>query len=247
MAQVISKSDHLNRQYRNQVRLFWGLTGGCAGAIALWLLYLFWASSHNLWVVICIPALFFPLIMQIKHAYDKMGVLAAGLRGEKDTLKALKALDDEYWIFSNLTATYKGGHSELDLVVLGPSGLYVVESKQLSGKITGNYADKKWLREKTSRAGVSYPEKIYSPIKQVGTHVYRLANQLRENGFSIHVSSAVYFPHPDARVRLQGEIADTPVFSGDGGQKALLQYLRKSSHPLTAIEVQHIAQFLCEM
>lgn len=247
MAQIVSKSDRLAHKYRLFVRIFWCFTGASALGMVLWLIFLINWDRPGLGLLLLGPLVFCAFALLAKLTYDKMHVLAAGLKGESATNAALKQLDDEYWLFSNLTVTYKNRTSELDHVIVGPGGLFVLESKHLSGKITGAYDDKKWLREKQSRAGVLYSQKIYSPRKQVGTHVYRLANVLRSNGFSTEVTGAVYFSNPQTQIFLQDMPKDAPLFFGQKGADAMLSFFRKGPQPLTPQQVYHLAQFLCEL
>ena len=144
---------------------------------------------------ICIPGL---------HANDHkdMQILRSGISGERVTAEELSLLPDDYTIFQ-----------DIDNIVVGKSGVFIVESKNHGGVIAGDYEDTYWTQDKISRGGRLYSKEIYSPVKQVGTHIYRLANLLRDNGVFTYVRGIVYFTNENTSVRISGNENDIPVFS----------------------------------
>lgn len=243
MANILTRDDHLARQYKTQKILLWVALGLAIAVLILWLVSVF-VPVLNIAAVIIGPGLAFGLLSFAKSRYNKLSILAAGIRGEKMALESLKKLDNEHWILVNKKITYKGQSSELDFIVVGPTGLCIVECKHLAGKIEGDPDDKYWMQTKVSQGGVVRTKKLYSPIKQVNTHLYRLKKLLQEEGFSVHLDSAVYFPDPETQLRLTSKSADTPVFWGEKGAEHLLKYVRKVRSPLTPYEVMKIAEFL---
>lgn len=245
MANVITKDDHLTREYRTQQMLFWLGMGLSVVALVLWLISVF-VPVLNIWAIIAGPGVVFGLLSFAKSRYRKLSILAAGIRGEKMTLETLKKLDNEHWIVVNKKLTYQNQSSELDFIVVGPTGLCIIECKHLAGTIDADPEDKYWMQTKVSRGGVARAKKFYSPIKQVNTHLYRLKKVLQEEGISVPLDCAVYFPDPDTRLRLTAKSPDTPVFWGEKGAEHLIKYVRRVRSPLTPIEVMRIAQLLYE-
>ncbi len=96
---------------------------------------------------------------------------------------------------------------------VGPSGVFVIETKNMTGTILANYDNEQWVQKKKGENGGTTSKKFYSPVKQVGTHVYRLAHCLRNNGCSVHVDSIVFFANADASVQLLGTPTQTLVLS----------------------------------
>ena len=60
---------------------------------------------------------------------------------------------------------------EVDMVVITHQGLFVIESKNYSGHITGKYGDEDWTQEfKNTEGKVVYSTRFYNPIKQNQVH-----------------------------------------------------------------------------
>lgn len=243
MAYVISKDTHLHRSYNIQKAIFWWTFGLGLFVFGLWLLIIFGIEKPPLGLLLSCPIVSFCLLIFAKTRYSELAILAAGIRGEKQTLELLKGLDSEHWIFTDKTITYKGQSSEMDFVVVGPTGVCIIESKHISGKVTADPEKKYWNRVKVSHSGVERTRNFYNPVKQVNTHLYRLKKLLQEEGISVHLDSAVFFSDPETQVRLTNK-GETPVFWGEKGKELLLSFIRKSRNPLTPQEVLKITEII---
>lgn len=126
---------------------------------------------------------------------EEYRIQSHGLNGEKRLTSQLAKLPDHYDIYTNVFVEWQGKKSELDSVVVGPTGIYVVEMKSMRGRVYGDEAEKNWYLEKTGRRGGVYGKEFYNPTKQVGTHVYRLANNLRPLSKNLWVQGVVLFDH----------------------------------------------------
>lgn len=244
MAYVISKDTHLHHSYKIQKNLFWWAFGLGIGVFAFWLLIIFGIRKPDVGFVLACPVICFCLFFLAKTRYDRMGILAAGIRGEKLTLDILKKLDSEHWIVTDKTITWDGKSSELDFVVVGPTGVCIIECKHMRGEVFADPDDKYWSRVKVSHSGVARTRNFYSPVKQVNTHLYRLKKLLQEEGVSVHLDSAVFFPDPECQIRFRGKQGETPVFWGEKGQDLLLSFIQKVRAPLTPQEVLKITEIL---
>ncbi len=242
MAHIIEGSNHLQEAYLAQKKRLWIFLGSSGGCLLVWLLYIFIAPRPDIWVVLGLLGLFGGLLYLTKYTYSQVCILAAGVKGEALALDAMKSLDNEHWIFTEKTVTYDDQESEIDFIVIGPEGVAVVECKHLKGSISGDYKEKYWQQEKLSHSGTVRTKRLYSPVKQVSTHVYRLAGLLKENGLNTQIDSVVYFSHPEAKLKLSGKEGATPVFYGSSADEALLGYLSKRRTPLAPFEVLAIAE-----
>lgn len=139
----------------------------------------------------------------VKSKYNEALIRKAGAQGEIASLKTLLELSDEYSVIQDLEIYDGNRKSQLDAVVVGRTGIFVIETKNLSGEITGNEADKEVLQVKKYKNKSNVTKYIYNPIKQVKTHNYRLSKLLRDNGFNYRVQSIVYFSNPSAKVNLE--------------------------------------------
>lgn len=90
-----------------------------------------------------------------------------GIRGEQ-VLRAhllLLGLDDDYTAYYNLPSTGDGRVSDIDCVLVGPSGLFVFEVKHHHGLIL--YRNRVWARIKMGRRGTLYRGQLGDPSGQL--------------------------------------------------------------------------------
>lgn len=151
---------------------------------------------------------------------DNAGKMEAGHKGEMKTLKVLERLNDEYTVVTDLMIYYNRNVSQLDSVIVGPNGVFIVETKNINGKVTGSYKDKNIVVSKDSST-----KTYYNPIKQVTTHRDRLKGLLKQNHIDVDVNAAVFFVNEMSQVNMITD--DIPVFtySDDSGDK-LLSYIK---------------------
>lgn len=133
---------------------------------------------------------------------DEEQIIRAGLEGEQAALDLMKKLGSNCHVFTNLKIPYDGGESETDLIVASPAGVTVIEVKNYKGTITGDTSDDSLTQTKTGRHGGSSDKTVQNPIKQVGTHVYRIAGYLRDKGIRTHVRCCVLFVSEDVTLAL---------------------------------------------
>jgi hypothetical protein len=168
-----------------------------------------------------------------------VSIYRSGVTGERATLSVLKQLPDSYYVFSDVSIELNGKSSQMDHVIVGPTGVFVCETKHLNGEISGKENDSRWVQTKTGRGGGVYRKLFYNPTKQVGTHVYRLRKQLDEKNISTWVQGMVYFSNPNTAVRIHS--TQIPVFSFTEGEDKLLDFLQvKTKKLLTDEKIQNI-------
>lgn len=129
---------------------------------------------------------------------DSYEILRSGMEGEHQMLDMVKQLPRSCHVFVNKYIPHDGHWSETDLILVGPGGVAVVEVKNWSGLVEGDAAD-----DQVSRGdGRTH----YNPVRQVGTHVYRLKNYLLSRGVRVWVVPCVVFVHPKAEPRITGTV-----------------------------------------
>ena len=110
--------------------------------------------------------------------------MSAGDKGEYHVEKRLKKLDKEkYFVINDLLIQRKNGRtSQIDHVVVSPYGIFVIETKNISGYIYGSEYGKKWVRHwKGYKRGGYYGEdtlEFDNPVLQNGAHVKALYEHL---------------------------------------------------------------------
>ena len=99
-----------------------------------------------------------------------------GQFGEYSTEYALTNhnIDGNHAVLRNLYVPYRGRTAEIDLVMLHEKGLFVFESKNYSGTITGTLDCQKW--KQTMKDWKKYY--FYNPIWQNQTHIRALSAYL---------------------------------------------------------------------
>lgn len=149
----------------------------------------------------------------MEETYDDLGILMAGVEGERKALEYLDSLADDCHIYTNLRIPYNGAESETDMVVVTPAGVTIVEVKNYKGTIWGDTSDKNLVQTKDDQDEES--EK-YNPIRQVGTHAYRMAGYLRTHGVQTYVRTCVFFVCEDVILELTDRekilVSKCPVF-----------------------------------
>ena len=83
----------------------------------------------------------------------------AGAAGEDYTLQVLASLPASYTVFNQVELPDERsstGLRELDFIVCGPNGIFVVESKNHKGELSGSEDDETWTVFKIGRRGSPY-------------------------------------------------------------------------------------------
>ena len=174
---------------------------------------------------------------------DEEQIIRAGLEGEQSALRLMKKLGNDCHVYTNLRIPYDGGESETDLIVVSPAGVTVIEVKNYKGTITGDASDDS-LTQIKGRQGDS--KTVQNPIRQVGTHVYRLAGYLRSKGIRTYVRNCVLFVNENAVVDLQdrqGALDKCPVFTATT-IKALYTYVSAGETVLNSTYLQRTVDTL---
>jgi hypothetical protein len=110
----------------------------------------------------------------------------AGEVGENAVAKRLKGLSrDKYFIINDLMIEKSNGNtSQIDHVVVSPYGVFVIETKNISGYIYGSEYSKRWTRQWRGykRGGIyGFDNMTFdNPVLQNGVHVKALFEQLKE-------------------------------------------------------------------
>lgn len=134
--------------------------------------------------------------------FKKYKILQTGLKGESDTVNILKSLDESYTVFNNLHISVEGKETEIDNVVIGNNGIFIVEVKNHNGTIEGNGNDDIWVQHKIGRKGGAYTKEFKNPIKQVKYQTFMLSKYLKANNINVWIEDMVYFSNNEADSRV---------------------------------------------
>ena len=245
MAHLIQKSNRLQRKYR-----FWHNLAVisfclCAACFLAWMgNIMIFRSFHPVFLGIVFSGFAVTGILT-GFTFHKANGLHSGVIGERSLAQFVKLLPPSYCGFQNITVDFDGKESEIDMVIVGVGGVFVIEVKNHKGTIRGNYGDTCWTQEKIGRSGKPYETEFYSPVNEAGTQVYRLANFLRSHGASVFVEGAVYFSNRETRLSLTGERGNIPVYCAKrGGSGDMMHRILCSRKRLPPALVGQICQIL---
>lgn len=105
----------------------------------------------------------------------------SGKRGEFLLYLKLRCFerDSAKFIFNCYIPTKSGKTTEIDLIMIHQSGIYVFENKNFNGWIFGNPMQKTWTQTLPQGRGYeAHKEKFYNPIFQNKTHISLLETYL---------------------------------------------------------------------
>lgn len=106
-----------------------------------------------------------------------------GLYGEKLTVFELELMKMKNYkgkiLFDLYIPTADGKYVQVDILFISPKGIFVIESKNYSGSITGNEVDEKWNTKRDYNYDPQYNYKrnrykengFYNPVKQNQKHI----------------------------------------------------------------------------
>lgn len=159
---------------RSRIAGLWRLTWPIAGALFLagFLVRaaLPWPGLDPHWAGWGLLALGLVLLMTMSLRYKRVGAFFTGAKGELDVARVLSGLPAGYAVFHGLRlpGAVSGPGGDLDHVVIGPCGIWVIETKTWSGQVT--------LEAGRLRYNGRLPQR--SPIEQAVTGATALANAL---------------------------------------------------------------------
>jgi hypothetical protein len=118
-----------------------------------------------------------------------------GLEGESEVKKELENLSNEYSIFQGIVL--KPHKGDIDFIVVGPPGIFILEVKSFGGNIEFNGQDLT-LNGRPFRGA--------SLLRQVHGEVWALKNYLQEKtGYNIYIHPALVFASPFASMNFNYE------------------------------------------
>jgi len=128
-----------------------------------------------------------------------------GIRGERVLRAHLlsSGLPDDYTAYYNLPLNGNGRVSDIDCILVGPSGVFVLEAKHHKGLIL--YRNGVWARIKAGRRGTLYQGQLGDPSGQLYRNIRRLKELLGKDLIKdLWFNGAVVFTNPQAVLEVEG-------------------------------------------
>ncbi len=103
-----------------------------------------------------------------------------GMVGEwRVRLKVGTNIPGRQYVINNYQVSVEGGSVQIDHIVINPNGVFVIETKNYSGRIFGAENQTKWTQV---LAYGKVKNSLYNPIMQNGMHIKHLSKILNRNG-----------------------------------------------------------------
>lgn len=133
-------------------------------------------------------------VMAVVFGQRNRNPSAKGKHGERRVADILGSTvpGEQYVINDLLFSAGEGQSCQIDHVYINKHGIWVIETKNYSGKIYGNTNANEWTQY---LAHGRTKNKFYNPIKQNQTHIYRLSDYLGVRGIFNNV--VVFMPGAD--------------------------------------------------
>ncbi len=197
---------------------------------------------HIVFPIILI-ALAFILLVIFFAFKKKFAILNAGVRGESATLDVLKKLPKDYTVITNPVLLNRGVSMELDFVVVGKNGVFIIESKNLNGVLKGKIDDSQWTQVKHGKNNKVYEKRVGNPLKQAHRQGRRMLEMFRDFDITADVFSIVYFTDTRTELKLADDTqTDVTIFKNP---QSLVDFIvtAKGRHTVNSSELAKIIRF----
>ncbi|MGB3366309.1 MAG: nuclease-related domain-containing protein, partial [Acidaminobacteraceae bacterium] len=125
--------------------------------------------------------------------------------------------------------------TEIDLLIVTPSGIIIIENKHLSGNIFGDKKSQNWVQDKNGNI-----KEFYNPIKQNYGHFKCLLHHLKKSKiYGINITSLVIFSHDGGNLK----VSDPFVYELESGVMAV----KKLSAVVGSLDVKDITEKIKKM
>lgn len=167
-------------------------------------------------------------------------VFNAGNYGEFHTYLKLEKLEGNNRLMTNLyLPKADGSTTEVDLIMIAETGIYVYESKNYSGWIFGNEKQKNWTQSLPNKQ----KNKFYNPIWQNNGHISALKHTLEMETPEIY-KSYIIFSERCTLKKITVTSESVKVIKRDDLVASMKKDMAESDKILTGDEVEVIYQKL---
>lgn len=232
MAQIINKSNHLRKEifieYIKIIVCF--IFAIFCGILA------FYTYGFSLIATLI-------LIIYVKKMKTNINIIKSGLQGEKEVLELLSDLPKRYKIISDILIQGKNTSSQIDYVIIGANGIFIVEAKNIKGTIKGKKGSKYLTQVKILKGGKEHSRTLYNPTLQVKGHIKGLSKLLNKNNINSYIHGIVYFVNEESKIEFKSDSIVVLSKNNDDLLKYIKNY-KKEGVRLTPKEQQKITDIL---
>lgn len=233
----VHKRRSANTRKRALLRLGIALCALVPAALAVWF-GVSWAvtkrpSAALGWIVLAAAVL---CALAARWMRARAAILASGLSGERRAVAVLRSLPNEYQILANPVLSVRGQTAELDAVVIGKNGVFLVEAKNHSGVIAGK-RDAEWWSQK-KRGGA---KRMKNPLLQIERQQRVVRYALEDAALPCPVRAMVYFANPHTRVGVR----DPRIFTDGDALRRAVQNAPRPKAPVDPARVLAALERAC--
>jgi len=169
-------------------------------------------------------------LLMFRYYQRKYHIYKSGRQGEKTVISTLtRSLSDDYYLINGVYLKEGGG--DIDHVIVGPSGVYVLETKNWGGTIICN--GDKWQRPGKTVIG--------SPSLQVKHNVQRIKKIVDVSsvfmGYGVYVKGIIVFTNVHVVLRISNSSVTVLRLS------QLVSYIKnQENNCLTRVQIQKIVE-----
>lgn len=165
-----------------------------------------------------------------------------GLYGEYELFKYLKNINSDFKIVPNVYIPNDFGVTEIDMVLIHNSGIYIFENKNFQGTIKGSEKDRKWIQELGGQRN-----EFFSPVVQNRGHVIAIMKYLKKRGFTRFIPHYSVIVFPEDSTLDVGVIYDKYTnVTKMKGLRVILNYLMSGNKILSHNDVEELYELFIE-
>lgn len=163
--------------------------------------------------------------------------------GEYLTYKKLKEYETDggKFLFNCYIPKEDGSTTEIDVLLIHSTGIFVIESKNYSGWIFGSENNKTWTQTLRSGKGKVHKEHFYNPIMQNNTHVKWLKEIV---GTNIPIYSLIAFSERCTLKDITVESPDVVVINRQHISGSVKHMGNRSIQALSKMDISRIQEML---
>ncbi len=131
--------------------------------------------------------------------WNKSNTWDIGAEGEESVIRVLQNLDSSFKVVNDVVIP--GDRQNIDHIVVGSAGIFVIETKNYNGNIRCYKDD--WTRKKVGRRGTVYSAYVGNPSKQAKRNAIILRNWLQSENIDVgYIVAVVVFTNEDVKLNL---------------------------------------------
>ncbi|MCM1048404.1 MAG: NERD domain-containing protein [Clostridiales bacterium] len=159
------------------------------------------------------------------------------------TYKKLKKYETDggKFLFNCYLPKDDGTTTEIDVILIHSSGIFVIESKNYSGWIFGNEKDKMWTQTLRSNGGKVQKKHFYNPIMQNNAHLKWLKTIVGKN---VPVYSLIAFSERCTLKNVTLESTDIVVINRQHIYESVKYMGNRSIQALSKMDIDRIYEML---